>query len=60
MAYRLVRSDSFDADYLGVVGYLIDVLSSRSGAQHLVGEVDRVAALLEKNPYMNCVRANLC
>ncbi len=46
MAYEVRGTCEFERDYDSVLDYLVNVLHSRSGAMHLIDEMDRAESLL--------------
>ncbi len=51
MVYEVRGTCEFERDYDSVLDYLVNVLHSRSGAMHLLDEMDRAESLLKHNPW---------
>jgi addiction module RelE/StbE family toxin len=50
MNYRLVQTDSFEADVVSIIGYLIENLKSHQAAFTLLDELEKSYLLLKNMP----------
>ena len=50
MAYRVIPTDTFEAEFGAVIGYHLDVLRSEAAAKDLASKLDHVSELLAANP----------
>ena len=55
MAFEVRGTCEFEQDYDSILAYLVSELHSRSGAMHLLDEMNRAELLLKHNPFVNAV-----